>query len=98
MMILMNNVKKIFEPTGWICILILMMIAACQSPQKTDTETAHIASSDTKQPTADSSSITLKNKHVKFLWRAEQFDPAYDATINTILLDEAYIKTMSDPE
>ena len=94
----MNTVKKIFVPTGWICILTLMMIAACQSPQKTETETAHATSSDTKQPAADSSSITLKNKHVKFLWRAEQFDPEYNATINALVLDEAYIKTISDSE
>lgn len=89
----MNNLRKLFAHTGWACMLTLTMILACQSPQRTDTETA-----DTAPSARDTTSVKLKNQQVKFLWREEHFDPEYDATINTIVLDEAYIKTISDPE
>lgn len=94
----MNNLKKILTAKGAVCLLALAMMLACQSPNKTDTETAHADSSDTTQPVADSPSVTSQNQPIKFLWRTEQFDPEYDATVNTIVLDEAYIKTITDPE
>ncbi|WP_257668833.1 hypothetical protein [Parapedobacter tibetensis] len=42
--------------------------------------------------------LKLENRTVKFLWREDRFNEEFNTTINTIVLDESYAKTITDPE
>ena len=96
----MKKLSKLFAHIGWVCIPALATMLACQSSPKKDTETAHATSSypDTTQPVNNTDSIGLQDRSVKFLWREDQVMEEYDATVSTIVLDEAYVDRISDPE
>lgn len=42
--------------------------------------------------------LTLANKKIKFLWRKMQYDKNLETEISTVILNENYIKYISDPE
>lgn len=42
--------------------------------------------------------LELDDKKVKFLWREDKYDPDLDTEINTIVLNQEYINTISEPE
>lgn len=42
--------------------------------------------------------LKLTDKKIKFLWRETRYNEALETDINTIILDEEYIKTISEPE
>jgi len=42
--------------------------------------------------------LQLKNKKIKFLWRKNQYDKELKMEVNTIILNEEYIKTITEPE
>ncbi len=42
--------------------------------------------------------LTLANKKVKVLWRETQYSEEYKTDINNIVLNDEYIKTISEPE
>ena len=43
-------------------------------------------------------SIQLRDKKIKFLWRETHYDSALETDINSIMLNEDYIKNISEPE
>lgn len=43
-------------------------------------------------------SFKLTDKTVKFLWRADKYDEAFKDTFNSIIIDEDYCKTITEPE
>jgi len=43
-------------------------------------------------------SFKLTDKTVKFLWRSDKYDEAFKDTFNSIIIDEDYCKTITEPE
>jgi len=55
-------------------------------------------SEDSKNQVDEPSEIKLIDKSVKFLWRDMKFDSTLNRTLNSIIINQEYIKTMTDAE
>ncbi|PRD48068.1 hypothetical protein [Sphingobacterium haloxyli] len=82
-------------------MLLLVALQACQSSGKKDTQATQADSSGQESMDTSASVVKpfkLQPRSVKFLWREDQPMDGYDAIVSTIMLDEAYIANISDPE
>ena len=86
--------------TRFLCLLTMVVLASCgQSNNAVDQNSLIAKDSELSNGgNASAANIQLKDKTVKFLWRANQYDAALKDSFNMICLDEAICKTLSDPE
>lgn len=87
-------------------LLLAFTIQSCtQNSQQGKTngtlsDSTDLVSKDTIEGTADKNSgkLQLSDKKVKFLWREKKYNEEVKADVSSIVLNEDYIKTISDPE
>ncbi len=87
-------------------LLLAFTIQSCtQNNQQGNTngtlsDSTDLVSKDTIEGTADKNSgkLQLSDKKVKFLWREKKYNEEVKADVSSIVLNEDYIKTISDPE
>lgn len=83
------------------CTLLLVALQACQTPSKSDTQ---VTQADSSRPESMDTTASvakpykLQPQAVKFLWREDRPMDGYDVTVSTIVLDDAYVASISDPE
>ncbi|RYF21191.1 MAG: hypothetical protein EOO42_10990 [Flavobacteriales bacterium] len=86
--------KKI---TSYFYLSTLIFLSACGQPS---TENKG-ATTDTLAKTVKDTSVKqapLSDKTVKFLWRANKYDESIKDSVSSIFIDEAFCKTITDPE
>jgi len=87
----MNNITK------YLSVLTLIFLSACGQANKQNEGTV----TDTLAKTAEDTlakQIQLKEKTIKFLWRANKYDEAIKDSVSSISIDETFCKTITNPE
>lgn len=87
-------------------LFIIVLYISC-TDEKSKEKVVSISDSLSKKPidsvvvqkdTIDAPVLELKRNSAKFLWRKNVFDSELNDSISTIFINEAYCKTISDPE
>lgn len=84
----------------YLYIATLVLLASCEQTNNNSDKNEGV-NSDSVSKTAENTSVRnfqLTDKTVKFLWRADKYDEALKDTFNSIFIDEAFCKTITDPE
>ncbi|WP_433896508.1 hypothetical protein [Sphingobacterium mizutaii] len=98
--------KKICTKTFVLVLILAFAIQSCTqnskqgTTQESQSDSSNAVSTDTIASTADTNpeNIQLTDKKVKFLWREKKYNQEVKADVSSLVLNEDYIKNISDPE
>ena len=82
----------------FLIIIVIFLLASCGQANR-NSEKKNITSDTLSKPNLANKTIhTLIDKSIKFVWRADKYDEQLKDTLNTIIINEDFCKTISEPE
>ena len=98
--------KKIFSKSMFMLLFLAFTIQSCTQnnqqgkAKEEQSDSTNAVLKDTIGGTAEKNpgSLQLSDKKVKFLWREKKYNEEVKADVSSIVLNEDYIQTISDPE
>lgn len=95
--------KISFSSQAFLAILFAIIFQSCDSNSQKNNSSSNDSTTvevDSLTHSTDSSGAVAKmsDKNIKFLWRENKYDSNLKAEVNSIVLNEDYIKTISEPE
>jgi len=88
--------KRVYFIYLFISLVILTSCEPTNNTENNEITTADSVASAQAEP-ADKS-LSPSNKTVTYLWREPRYDETLDETVNALVIDEAFNKTISEPE
>lgn len=80
-------------------LLGIVILASCsRSNSDTDKQVTNTDSTMGISTVVPPKTFSLKDTTIKFLWRDKKYDEELKETVNAIFINEAYCKTITDPE